>query len=213
MLSHSAIWDAIDSAARRHGFTPSGLAKVAGLDATALNPSKRMSKDGRGRWPSTESIAKILDATGETFNDFIAMGGAFIQGNSQPAGGALPLLGLAQAGAGGFFDPAGFPTGEGWDEVHLPSPGEPGVYALEVTGDSMLPLYRDGDRLVVSVNEQVRRGDRVVVRTKGGEVMAKILARQTANVIELHSLNPLHPPRLFDMKDVEWIARIIWASQ
>ena len=60
MLSHSAIWDAIDSAARRHGLTPSGLAKVAGLDPTALNPSKRVSKDGRGRWPSTESLAKIV---------------------------------------------------------------------------------------------------------------------------------------------------------
>ena len=125
----------------------------------------------------------------------------------------LPLLGLAQAGAGGFFDPAGFPTGEGWDQVQLPQPNEPGVYALEVSGDSMLPLYRDGDRVVVSINEQVRRGDRVVVRTRDGEVMAKVLARQTANVIELHSLNPLHPPRLFDMNDVEWIARIIWASQ
>ena len=212
MLSHSAIWDAIDAAARRHGLSPSGLAKVAGLDATALNPSKRISKDGRGRWPSTESLSKILEATGESFNDFIAMGGAFVQASSRPAP-TLPLLGLAQAGAGGFFDPAGFPTGGGWDEVHLPMPNEPGVYALEVSGDSMLPLYRDGDRVVVSINEQVRRGDRVVVKTKDGEVMAKVLARQTANVIELHSLNPLHPPRLFDMKDVEWIARIIWASQ
>ncbi len=212
MLSHSAIWDAIDSAARRHGLTPSGLAKVAGLDPTALNPSKRVSKDGRGRWPSTESLAKILEATGESFNDFIAMGGAFVQANSRPAP-TLPLLGLAQAGAGGFFDPAGFPTGEGWDQVQLPVPGEPGIYALEVSGDSMLPLYRDGDRIVVSITEQVRRGDRVVVRTRDGEVMAKVLARQTANVIELHSLNPLHPPRLFEMKDVEWIARIIWASQ
>ena len=212
MLSHNAIWDAIDAAARRPGLTPSGLAKVAGLDPTALNPSKRMSKDGRGRWPSTESLAKILEATGESFNDFIAMGGAFVQASSRPAP-TLPLLGLAQAGAGGFFDPAGFPTGEGWDQVQLPQPNEPGVYALEVSGDSMLPLYRDGDRVVVSITEQVRRGDRVVVKTKDGEVMAKVLARQTANVIELHSLNPLHPPRLFDMKDVEWIARIIWASQ
>ena len=212
MLSHNAIWDAIDAAARRHGLTPSGLAKVAGLDPTALNPSKRMSKDGRGRWPSTESLAKILEATGDSFNDFIAMGGAFVQASSRPAP-TLPLLGLAQAGAGGFFDPAGFPTGEGWDQVQLPLPNEPGVYALEVSGDSMLPLYRDGDRVVVSITEQVRRGDRVVVKTKDGEVMAKVLARQTANVIELHSLNPLHPPRLFDMKDVEWIARIIWASQ
>jgi phage repressor protein C with HTH and peptisase S24 domain len=212
MLSHSAIWDAIDSAARRHGMSPSGLAKVAGLDPTALNLSKRISKDGRGRWPSTESLAKIMEATGESFNDFMSMGSALVQPNARPAP-ALPLLGLAQAGAGGFFDPEGFPTGEGWDQVHLPAPGERGIYALEVTGDSMLPLYRDGDRLVVSVNEQVRRGDRVVVRSRTGEVMAKVLARQTANVIELHSLNPLHPPRLFDVKDVEWMARIVWASQ
>src|SRR5687767_4522833 len=135
MLSHSAIWDAIDSAARRHGMTPSGLAKVAGLDPTALNPSKRISKDGRGRWPSTESLAKIMEATGESFGDFMSMGSALVRPSAQP-GPALPLLGLAQAGAGGFFDPEGFPTGEGWDEVHLPAPGEFGLYALEVTGES-----------------------------------------------------------------------------
>ncbi|MEO6012466.1 MAG: helix-turn-helix transcriptional regulator [Devosia sp.] len=213
MLSHSAIWDAIDALARRHGFTPSGLAKLAGLDATAFNLSKRISKDGRGRWPSTESIAKLLEATGESFDGFLSNGGAYLQYSSQPEGATVPLLGLAQAGAGGFFDPAGFPAGEGWDEVKLPGPGENGIYALEVTGDSMLPLYRDGDRIVVSPTEQVRRGDRVVVKTKSGEVMAKILARQTAKIVELHSLNPEHKPRLIDMKDVEWIARIIWASQ
>jgi len=213
MLSHSAIWDAIDALATRHGFTASGLAKLAGLDATAFNKSKRRSKDGRERWPSTESIAKLLDATGESFDAFLSNGGAYLQTASEPGGARFPLLGLAQAGAGGFFDPAGFPAGEGWDEVRLPSPGENGIYALEVTGDSMLPLYRDGDRIVVSPTEQVRRGDRVVVKTREGEVMAKILARQTANVVELHSLNPAHPPRHIDMKDIEWIARIIWASQ
>ena len=213
MLSHSAIWDAIDSLARRHGFTPSGLAKLAGLDATAFNRSKRISRDGRERWPSTESISKLLEATGEGFDAFLSAGGAYLQSGTDTGGARFPLLGLAQAGAGGFFDPAGFPAGEGWDEVRLPSPGENGIYALEVTGDSMLPLYRDGDRIVVSPTEQVRRGDRVVVKTKDGEVMAKILARQTANVVELHSLNPAFAPRLIDMKDVEWIARIIWASQ
>ncbi len=213
MLSHSAIWDAIDSLAKRHGFTPSGLAKLAGLDATAFNRSKRVSRDGRERWPSTESISKLLEATGESFDAFLSVGGAYLQTGPDDQGARFPLLGLAQAGAGGFFDPAGFPAGEGWDEVRLPSPGENGIYALEVTGDSMLPLYRDGDRIVVSPTEQVRRGDRVVVKTRDGEVMAKILARQTANVVELHSLNPAYPPRLIDMKDVEWIARIIWASQ
>lgn len=213
MLSHRAIWDAIDSLAGRHGFTPSGLAKLAGLDATAFNRSKRVSRDGRERWPSTESISKLLEATGESFDDFLANGGAFPQTGTAGRGATVPLLGFSQAGAGGFFDAAGFPAGKGWDEVTLPASGENGIYALEVSGDSMLPLYRDGDRIVVSPSEQVRRGDRVVVKTKAGEVMAKVLARQTANVVELHSLNPSHAPRAIDMKDVEWIARIIWASQ
>jgi phage repressor protein C with HTH and peptisase S24 domain len=53
----------------------------------------------------------------------------------------------------------------------------------------------------------------VVVKTKGGEVMAKILARQTGKQVELHSLNPDHPPRTLDSVDIDWIARIIWASQ
>jgi phage repressor protein C with HTH and peptisase S24 domain len=213
MLSHRAIWDAIDSLAGRHGFTPSGLAKRAGLDATAFNRSKRVSRDGRERWPSTESIAKLLEATGESIDVFLANGGAFLQTGTAARGATVPLLGFAQAGADGFFDAAGFPAGVGWDKVTLPASGENGIYALEVSGDSMLPLYRDGDRIMVSPSEQVRRGDRVVVKTKTGEVMAKVLARQTANVVELHSLNPSHAPRVIDMKDVEWIARIIWASQ
>jgi phage repressor protein C with HTH and peptisase S24 domain len=125
----------------------------------------------------------------------------------------VPLLGLAQAGSGGFFDSAGFPVGQGWDEVALPTPGEAGIYALEIHGDSMEPLYREGDRVVVSPTQQVRRGDRVVVKTRDGEVMAKILARQSAKQIELHSLNPGYEPRILEMSEIEWIARIIWASQ
>jgi phage repressor protein C with HTH and peptisase S24 domain len=207
MLSHRTIWDGIDALARRHGLSASALAKLAGLDATAFNVSKRISKDGRERWPSTESLSKILDATGESLDSLLAGG---------PLSGVprtVPLLGLAQAGTGGFFDSAGFPAGQGWDEVALPSAGEGNIYALEVQGDSMEPLYREGDRTVVSPTEQVRRGDRVVVKTRDGEVMAKVLHRQTAKQIELHSLNPAYEPRILLLRDVEWIARIIWASQ
>jgi phage repressor protein C with HTH and peptisase S24 domain len=211
MLSHRAIWDALDALAQRHGLSASGLARLAGLDATAFNPSKRVSKGGRERWPSTESIAKVLEATSETFDQFLSAGGAYLQ-LSQPPRPAVPLLGLAQAGSGGFFDSAGHPAGQGWDEVQLPATGE-GTYALEVTGDSMLPLYREGDRVIVAPGEQVRRGDRVVVRTRSGEVMIKVLSRQTAKTIELQSINPDFPLRTVAVADVEWMARIIWASQ
>lgn len=213
MLTHSAIWDAIDALAERHGFTPSGLARIAGLDATAFNKSKRVSKDGRERWPSTESIAKVLDATSESFDQFVS-GGTYLQFSpSSRRASAVPLLGLAQAGSGGFFDSAGYPAGQGWDEVQFPVTAEEGMYALEVSGDSMQPLYREGDRVIVAPGETVRRGDRVVVRTKGGEVMIKVLARQTGRSIELHSINPAYQPRTVPMAEVDWIARIIWASQ
>jgi phage repressor protein C with HTH and peptisase S24 domain len=195
----------------------SALARLAGLDPTAFNVSKRVSKDGRERWPSTESIAKILEATGESFDSFLSGTGAFLQmggGLSEPPRhSTVPLVGLAQAGAGGFFDSAGFPAGQGWDEIALPSPDDTGIYALEISGDSMEPLYREGDRIVVSPTEQVRRGDRVVVKTRDGEVMAKTLYRQTANQVELRSVNPDYAPRLIDTRDIEWMARIIWASQ
>lgn len=211
MLSHRAIWDGIDALARRHGHSVSALAKLAGLDATAFNVSKRVSKDGRERWPSTESIAKVLEATGESFDTFLTGAGAFLQQGPQIR--TVPLLGLAQAGVGGFFDSAGFPAGQGWDEIALPTPGDAGIYALEVQGDSMEPLYREGDRIVVSPTEQVRRGDRVVVKTRDGEVMAKILYRQSAKQVELHSVNPAYEPRILEISQIEWIARIIWASQ
>ena len=217
MLSHEQIWGAIDRLAERYALTPSGLARRAGLDATSFNKSKRLSQDGRLRWPSTESIAKVLDATGaslEQFLGFLRSGEMSAQGISPP-GSSIPLIGFAQAGAGGFFDDGGFPAGQGWDMVEFPAATGrgAGVYALEVQGESMLPLYRDGDILIVEPGAQVRRNDRVVVKTREGEVMAKVLARQSARSIELMSLNPEHPNRSFDLADVEWIARIIWASQ
>jgi phage repressor protein C with HTH and peptisase S24 domain len=125
----------------------------------------------------------------------------------------VPLIGLAQAGHGGIFDDAGFPVGGGWDEVEFPHVGDENAYALEIAGDSMMPVYRDGDTIIVSPNAGVRRGDRVVVKTRGGEVMAKLLVRQTARTVELASFNPEHETRAIEVADIEWMARIVWASQ
>ena len=73
MYTHSDIWRAIDRLAQGAGYSPSGLAKKAGLDPTTFNKSKRVSADGKPRWPSTESIAKILAVTGATMTDFFGM--------------------------------------------------------------------------------------------------------------------------------------------
>jgi phage repressor protein C with HTH and peptisase S24 domain len=208
MLTHDQIWTALDRLAERAGLSPSGLAKRSGLDPTTFNKSKRVTSDGRERWPSTESVAKALAATNSSIDTFVQL-----IGDSARTLQSVPLLGFAQAGAGGYFDDGGFPAGKGWDEVGLPAVNDDHAYALEISGDSMKPAYRDGDIIVVSPGTAIRRGDRVVVKTSGGEVMVKELKRRTAKTLELQSLNPNHVDRTLASADVEWIARIVWASQ
>jgi len=208
MLTHKQIWSAIDALAARNGLSPSGLAKLAGLDPTTFNKSKRGDATGKLRWPSTESISKVLGATNATLDEFVSL----VDGVAARTR-MVPLIGMAQAGSRGFFDDAGFPAGNGWEEIAFPELADEHAYALEISGESMLPVYRDGDRIVVSPATNPRRGDRVVVKTAEGEVMAKLLHRMTAQRIELRSLNPAHEDRSFPLSDIVFVHRIIWASQ
>jgi phage repressor protein C with HTH and peptisase S24 domain len=209
MLTHPQVWGAVDRLAARYGYSPSGLAKKAGLDPTSFNKSKRITPEGRPRWPSTESVAKILQATGATIDEFISL----LTKKERKPKRPVPLIGFAEAGAGGYFDDGGFPVGGGWDEIMFPNVDDDNAYALEVSGNSMEPLYRKGDILLVSPAAQIRKGDRVVVKTKDGEVLAKELKKKNAKVVELASLNPSHKDRSIAAPDVLWIARIVWASQ
>ena len=208
MLTHGQIWTALDRLAERSGLSPSGLAKRSGLDPTTFNKSKRITADGHERWPSTESVAKALAATNSSIDTFVQL-----IGDSARTVQSVPLLGFAQAGAGGYFDDSGFPSGKGWDEVALPSADDEHAYALEISGDQMKPAYRDGDVIVVSPGTPIRRGDRVVVKTASGEVMIRELKRRTAKTLELQSLDANHVDRTIAAGEVEWIARIVWASQ
>ena len=220
-MKHHDIWRALDTLAAEHGLSVSGLARRAGLDPTTFNLSKRRTADGRARWPSMETLAKVLSATGASLEAFTTLvGGARAIPGSALAGGArppgrrsIPLIGLAQAGGDGYFGDGGYPVGGGWDEVSLPEVGDPNAYALEISGESMQPVFRDGDVVIVSPAAPIRRGDRVVVRTAGGEVMAKQLARRSARRVELRSLNPEHADYNFELAEVAWMHRIVWASQ
>src|SRR6267142_223270 len=100
MLTHAQIWNALDRLAARAGLSASGLAKRAGLDATTFNKSKRITPDGRQRWPSTESVAKSLAATATDIDTFVKL----IDGSGRAVMQSVPLIGFAQASTGGYFD-------------------------------------------------------------------------------------------------------------
>jgi phage repressor protein C with HTH and peptisase S24 domain len=209
MLTHAQIWMAIDRLAARAKLSASGLAKRAGLDPTTFNKSKRITPDGRERWPSTESVAKSLAATGVTLDQFVAL----ISDEARPPGKMLPLISFAQAGVGGRFDDHGIPSDQGWDTLPFPAVEDIHAYALEIAGDALLPIYRDGAHIIVSPTAPIRRGDRVVVKTRSGELMLRELKRKNAKTLELKSLCPEQVEGAVAAEDVLWVARIVWASQ
>lgn len=209
-LSHAKLWKALDALAQREGTSPSGLARRAGLDATSFNRSKRFGpgEPPRPRWPSTESLMQVLAATGISLGAFAALAD-----DAPPEPRAIPLLGMAQAGADGFFDDAGLPLAEGWEQTDLPRVKD-SLLSLQIAGDSMTPLYREGDKVIVDREAtEVRKGDRVVVRTTGGETLAKEIAALNAREVTLASINPAYPPRALARRDILWMARILWVSQ
>src|SRR5882762_3117348 len=101
-LTHEQVWTALDRLAERAGLSASALAKKSGLDPTTFNKSKRVTADGRERWPSTESIAKALAATNSSIDSFVQL-----IGDSARTARAVPLLGFALAATAGHFDDGG----------------------------------------------------------------------------------------------------------
>lgn len=214
MLTHQDIWLALDRLADKFAISPSALARQAGLDPTTFNKSKRSAADGKARWPSTESLSKVLNTLGVSFEDFAALAA-----KSQASrfgiemGANIPVINMSEAGADGFFDDAGNPVGEGWDEVRMPGVRDDHIFALQISGASMEPVFREGDRIIVSPGAGIRRGDRVLIKTHSGEVLAKVFNTMNASRAHLLSINPEYPERNLPLKDIQWMARIVWVSQ
>jgi len=113
----------------------------------------------------------------------------------------------------GYFDAAGFPDKAKWDHIDVPGVTDTEAYALEITGDSMLPIYREGDLIIVSPNSPLRERDRVVVKTSDGKVFVRVFVRQGSQFATFEHFDPAKPAEKLDLAAIVWMARIIWATQ
>jgi phage repressor protein C with HTH and peptisase S24 domain len=213
MFTHEQVWHGIDRLARERGLTASGLARRAGLDPTTFNRSKRITKQNKPRWPSTESLAKILTATETSLDAFVALMVDRPIDAMPVASHRLRCVALEQAERGGLFDDAGFPQGESWDEIDFPNLDDPNAYALEIHGDAFLPTYRDGDLLIISPGAGIRRRDRVILKTRAGPLVAGTLLRRTAQRIEIAAFAAALETQVLPVREVAWLGRIAWVSQ
>lgn len=207
MFSHKHIWSAIDALAARYGHSPSGLARAAGLDPTTFNKSKRLGPQGRLRWPSTESLSKILVVTGASIEDFVAL---LSRGGGKATSRMVPFLKLKDLAKKKAFDGDGKPALKAWERLSFPDLNDDTAFAIEVSGDAAAPVFRDGDVVVVSPTAELRKGDRVLVKTADGWALMR-LVRRTAKKVELKPLNGENGGGVFDRAKVEWIARVVWA--
>ncbi len=123
------------------------------------------------------------------------------------------MIALADAAKDGSFDAAGRPAGSAWTEADLFADTDGECYALKLSGDAPAPLYRDCDTLIVSPRATARPGDRVVVKTREGELLIAELKGQSARAIELRPLVNGACDRVLAQEEIVWMSRVIWASQ
>lgn len=207
MLSHERVWAAIDQLALKNDLSPSGLARRAGLDPTTFNESKRIATGGRPRWPSTESIAKILDATGARLDEFAAL----LNPDAQPVETAWP-----SASDTGFMDASQAPMKPA-DEPGSAPPmyvrAPKGEFKFTVTGESYLPLYWPGDLIIADATVPICRGDRILMKRTGECISIAVLDLRMPSVLKVRTIGDKPAINQFKHSEIDWIARIIWVRQ
>ena len=195
MFTHAKLWSAIDQLARSNGYSASGLAKKAGLDPTSFNKSKRKAPDGKPRWPSTESLSKVLAATDCTMSDFTALMGEAPAREVQvqqetitvevPTAMTrdLPLVQDDLASDPATFNENGTPANVNTSFFTMPE-GQPelsdSAWALEITSSAFAPYYQEGDILLIDPYGPARAGDPFLIRRKSEDKLA-IYRGQSAN--------------------------------
>ena len=206
-LTHEAIWLAVDRLAERTGCSPSGLARRAGLDPTTFNRSKRVSPNGKSRWPSTESLSKALRASGLGLDEFLQLmreDPATVSGRPRYRTLAADPGRLALA-----FDSDGRPSGTGWYETPIPDMDDPDAFCLEIFDDRFRPVYRRGDRILASPRAPIRSGDRLLMRIKDGPLVARQLDWMSERRISVMPLSLAGPVEEWPLDAVTWHARIV----
>ena len=206
-MKYENVWDAVDKLAKKHGLSPSGLAKLAGLDATTFNKSKRVRPDGKKRWPSLDSINRLLEIFNISFEQFYALSA----GVEEKECGSIPFIKLSELHSQNCS--SNFKTAiQQWNKVLFPDFKET-LYAVEVDNDTYSPLYRMGTLIIVSENSDIRKGDRVIIYLKNGDIMLKEFIRRTPSKLVVTNINVPQTEEIVAIADIALINRIVWVSQ
>ena len=211
MLQHKHLWDAIDTLAQLNGYSTSGLAKKAGLDPTIFNKSKRISTDGRERWPTTESIAKILNVANSSIGQFASL----IHNNTITQDSlALPTTKLSALQASNSFISS---TGHINPDLRFNSEQSTQIdsqsFMLKINSNLYTPDFKKGDTVIVTTNGGVRKKDLVVIALTNGDNIIVRIKKISIHMVETESINTDTLKTLsIPNKDILWLGRILYKA-
>lgn len=206
-MQYNNVWDAVDKLAEKLGISPSGLARKAGLDATTFNKSKRVRPDGKNRWPSLDSISKILEVSGLTFEQFYHLSSENDDTNE------LPLVPFAKFSKFNFeFIENDAVNTNKWKKINFPD-GKDNLYALELDCNDWQPVYHLNSVLIISKNSEMRSGDRIIIFAANHKKMIYQFIRRTTKSVEVCDVNNPQDEKSIPINDIILMNRIIWASQ
>lgn len=206
-MKYETIWNSVDKLALSKGLSPSGLAKLAGLDATTFNKSKRIRPDGKKRWPSMDSVNKILEVCNISFDQFYCLG----DNEERTEGGTIPFIKLSKLGINPQIEDKFLKT-FGWNKVIFPDAKDI-LYAAEIDSDAYLPTYRCGSMIILSANSDIRKGDRVAIFLEDDKLLLKEFIRRTPSQLIITDINNPDGEEIVAIANVKLINRILWCSQ
>lgn len=206
-MKYENVWDAVDKLAMSRGLSPSGLARLAGLDATTFNKSKRVRPDGKNRWPSLDSLNKLLEVCNLSFEQFYNMSNR----EDEKEGNSIPFIKLSKLEENHEIEDKVLKTPE-WNKVIFPDLKD-AMYAVDIDTNDYEPLYRNGSMIVLTGNSDIRNGDRVAIFMEDHKLLLKQFIRRTPSKLMVTDLNDNLKETAVAIAEIRLINRIIWASQ
>ncbi len=208
-MESDEIWNAIDKLAKINNMSPSAMAKKAGLNSTTFNKSKRIGPDGKKRWPSFESINKLIVAFNISLLDFYNIANPKNPNQNTLWPNLLPVCNYSNL-KNEKIEQNTFVTSD-WPKTAFPGRDE-NLYMLELDISNFEPFYNNGSNLIISKHTDIRKNDMVIIISKNGTVTIGKFFRQTMEYIELLPINAKASAKQ-SLSKIKMINRIVWASQ
>ena len=188
------FYDVLKKLCKERGTSPTGVVKALGLSTGSPTAWKA------GRTPTTATIQKIADHLGVDPEVFWAEESKL----TRKEGVKIPVL--ASVGAGIPFDAINTfdaDDPDSWEEISKLEAKKGEYFALRIRGQSMEPLIRHGDIVIVRKQDDYADGDIVVVLVNGDEGVCKRLECRNNGGIALISINPEYKPIVFTKDQIK----------